>query len=109
MKPPSLNYLKRLPLDKLKIDQSFIRDLPRDANDVAITQAIIAISSKLGLAVIAEGVETREQYEFLRNNGCNQIQGFYFSRPRPPAEIIDEFRSGASGAPPFSVPEVCFQ
>jgi EAL domain-containing protein (putative c-di-GMP-specific phosphodiesterase class I) len=105
----SLNYLKRLPLDKLKIDQSFIRDLPRDANDVAITQAIIAISSKLGLAVIAEGVETREQYEFLRNNGCNQIQGFYFSRPRPPAEIIDEFRSGASGAPPFSVPEVCFQ
>ena len=105
----SLNYLKRLPLDKLKIDRSFIRDLPRDTNDVAITQAIIAISSKLGLAVIAEGVETREQYEFLRNNGCNQIQGFYFSRPRPPAEIIDEFRGGASGAPPFSVPEVCFQ
>lgn len=105
----SLNYLKRLPLDKLKIDQSFIRDLPRDANDVAITQAIIAISSKLGLAVIAEGVETREQYEFLRNNGCNQIQGFYFSRPRPPAEIIAEFRGGTPGAPGFSVSEVCFQ
>ena len=105
----SLNYLKRLPLDKLKIDRSFIRDLPRDANDVAITQAIIAISSKLGLAVIAEGVETREQFEFLRNNGCNQIQGFYFSRPRPPQEIIDEFRGGTPGNPELAAPEVCFQ
>lgn len=105
----SLNYLKRLPLDKLKIDQSFVRDLPRDANDVAITQAIIAISSKLGLAVIAEGVETREQFEFLRSNGCDQIQGFYFSRPRPPAEIIDEFKGAKPGAPAFSVPEICFQ
>lgn len=91
----SLNYLKRLPLDTLKIDQSFVRDLPQDSNDVAITQAIIAISSKLGLAVIAEGVETRAQYEFLRANGCNQIQGYYFSRPRPPEEIPDAFCRGA--------------
>lgn len=90
----SLNYLKRLPLDTLKIDQSFVRDLPQDGNDVAITQAIIAISAKLGLTVIAEGVETRAQYEFLRANGCNQVQGFYFSRPRPPDEIPAAFNRG---------------
>lgn len=95
----SLNYLKRLPLDTLKIDQSFVRDLPDDSNDVAITQAIIAISSKLGLAVIAEGVETQAQYEFLRANGCNQVQGFYFSRPRPPEEIPEAFNRGAQVNP----------
>jgi len=76
----SLSYLKRFPIDTIKIDRSFVKDLHNDTDDAAICAAIIAMSIQLGLNVVAEGVETREQLEFLRRHGCNHIQGFLFSQ-----------------------------
>jgi len=83
----SLSYLKKLPLDKLKIDQSFIRDIPSDEDDMAITKAIIALGKSLNLKLIAEGVETVEQRDFIKENGCDYIQGYFYSRPLPPNEM----------------------
>ena len=87
----SLSYLKRLPLDILKIDQSFVRGLPDDQHDAAIVRAIIALGSSMQLTVIAEGVETLEQQQFLAEEGCEQIQGYIVSLPLPPEEFCSTF------------------
>ena len=85
----SLSYLKQFPLYEIKIDQTFIRDLPEDTGNAAIVGAVIAMARGLGLKITAEGVETPEQMNFLKLHGCDQIQGFLFSRAVPPQEFAD--------------------
>jgi EAL domain-containing protein (putative c-di-GMP-specific phosphodiesterase class I) len=91
----SLAYLKRLPLDQLKIDQSFVSDVVSDGNDAAITSAIVALARQLGLSVIAEGVENEAQREFLIHHGCHAYQGYLFGRPVPIEELERTLESGA--------------
>lgn len=90
----SLYYLQRLPLDQLKIDQTFVRDVVNNINDAAIARTIVALASNLGLEVIAEGVETEGQYSFLARNGCYAYQGYLFSRPLPLDEL-EQFMANA--------------
>jgi len=77
----SLSYLKQLPIDKLKIDRSFIMDIPNDKGDMVITKTIIAMAKSLGFSVVAEGIETKEQHEFLEKEGCYEGQGFLYGKP----------------------------
>lgn len=93
----SLSNLKRFPLDAIKVDRSFIRDIPSDADDMAITSAIIAMGRSLGLTVIAEGVETKEQIDFLREHACDEFQGYYFSKPIEGKEVGELLRSTNRG------------
>lgn len=85
----SLAYLKKFRLDTLKVDQSFVRDISNNKDDAAIVSAIINMAHSLGMDVVAEGVETRDQLNFLRAHNCDEIQGYYFSRPLPPEEFTE--------------------
>jgi diguanylate cyclase (GGDEF)-like protein len=87
----SLSYLRQFPLDVLKIDQSFVRGCTEDASNAAIIRAIIAMAAGLGLEVIAEGVETRDQADFLAGHGCRLFQGYYFGRPTPVRQFEQQF------------------
>ena len=89
----SMSLMKQFPIDTIKIDRSFVRDLPVDTEDQAIAQAIISMGKALGMTVIAEGVETVEQETFLRNHACDEMQGFLFSRPLPAKQMADLLRA----------------
>ncbi len=92
----SLSYVKKFPVDRLKIDQSFVRNLTTDGNDAAIIRAIITLGHSLNLSVVAEGVETAEQLARLRAEGCDEVQGYYFARPMPAADFIAMLRHNPS-------------
>jgi len=92
----SLNYLKRFPMDRIKIDQSFVRDIESDTATSEIIMSIIYMAHRLNMIVIAEGIETLSQKDFLLKNGCEELQGYYFSRPVP-AKQISELLNSHSG------------
>ena len=100
----SLAYLKHFPIESLKIDRSFVADLGRDSNDAAICAAIIAMGRQLGLKIVAEGVETREQLEFLATHGCTLAQGFYIARPVEADEMTKLLRIGTNETPMLTMP-----
>ena len=98
----SLSYLKRLPIDTLKIDRSFVQNIPGDADNATIAKAIVVMAHSLGIRVVAEGVETAEQLAFLRQHGCDAMQGYYFSKPLPADELAALLRRIGS----FPLPEL---
>ena len=89
----SMSLMKQFPIDTIKIDRSFVRDLPQDTEDCAIAEAIIGMGKALGMTIVAEGVETMDQQTFLRDQACDEMQGYLFSKPLPPQEMADLLRS----------------
>jgi EAL domain-containing protein (putative c-di-GMP-specific phosphodiesterase class I) len=91
----SLSYLRRFPFDKIKIDQSFVRDLALSGDSLSIVRAVTGLGSSLGMVTTAEGVETPEQLTMLRAEGCTEVQGYVFSPPRPASDVeklLQQFR-----------------
>jgi EAL domain-containing protein (putative c-di-GMP-specific phosphodiesterase class I) len=103
----SMSLMKQFPIDTIKIDRSFIRDLADDSEDQAIAQAIIRMGQALGMMVIAEGVETIEQETFLRDHACDEMQGFLISKPVPAQQLADLLRSASVVVSPPLQPELC--
>jgi EAL domain-containing protein (putative c-di-GMP-specific phosphodiesterase class I) len=101
----SLSYLRSFPFDKVKIDQSFIRDLDSKADSSVIVGAIIGLCKSLGMRVTAEGVETQAQLDFLQWQGCNEAQGYYFSKPVPSAHVERVIAKWAGGSDLFAKSE----
>jgi diguanylate cyclase (GGDEF)-like protein/PAS domain S-box-containing protein len=97
----SMSLMKQFPIDTIKIDRSFVRDLPDDSEDKAIAEAIISMGKALGMTVVAEGVETAEQETFLRDHACDEMQGFLFSKPVPPQQLADLLRAALGASPPL--------
>jgi EAL domain-containing protein (putative c-di-GMP-specific phosphodiesterase class I) len=99
----SLGYLKRFPINQLKVDRSFVRDLPHNSDDVAITRAVIAMAHSLQMSVVAEGVEHQSQFDLLLAEGCDEFQGFYCRPAMPEAELLqflsEERASRGTSAP----------
>ena len=87
----SLDYLRRLPLDTLKIDQCFTREIGKSNNDEELIRLMLTMAKSLNLAVIAEGVETKEQYDFLKKYDCDMIQGYFFSKPCQAEKVVEIF------------------
>jgi diguanylate cyclase (GGDEF)-like protein/PAS domain S-box-containing protein len=102
----SLSYLKRFPVESLKIDRGFLRDVPDDQDSATLCSAMIGLAHSLGLSVVAEGVETAAQYDFLRNRECDLLQGFLFSRPVPPERLAELLSGPASLAPEPPAPRI---
>jgi len=94
----SLSYLKKLPIDKLKIDRNFIKDIPDDKDDIVITKTIIALAKEMNLQTVAEGVETKIQRDFVFEIGCNAIQGYYYSKPIPAKDFEEKYLKGKNGS-----------
>jgi EAL domain-containing protein (putative c-di-GMP-specific phosphodiesterase class I) len=93
----SLSHLRRFPIDTLKIDRSFVRDIAMDSDDASIVRAVIGMGKSLDMQVVAEGVETSEQFDFLRQQGCPEGQGYYFSEPIVAAEFARNLGRHPSG------------
>jgi diguanylate cyclase (GGDEF)-like protein/PAS domain S-box-containing protein len=102
----SLSYLKRFPVESLKIDRGFLRDVPDDQDSATLCSAMIGLAHSLGLSVVAEGVETAAQYDFLRDRECDLLQGFLFSRPVPPERLAELLSGPASLAPEPPAPRI---
>ena len=96
--------LRSFPFDKIKIDQSFVGDLERRPDAAAIVRAVLALGSSLGMVTCAEGVETNEQLAYLRNEGCVEMQGYLYSKPKPLEEILRMLREGPPGFAPVQPP-----
>jgi EAL domain-containing protein (putative c-di-GMP-specific phosphodiesterase class I) len=101
-----MSLMKQFPIDTIKIDRCFVRDLADDSEDQTIAQAIIRMGEALGMMVVAEGVETAGQETILRDQGCDEMQGFLFSKPVPPQQLADLLRPAAALVSPPLQPEL---